>query len=126
MVNADSGQRLAALAPLAAAELDRPTGKRGGVGADHHHLVTDRLDHSSLVWERLGDQCDEPVDRVDRHQLALLLGQLRIAGEVGERDGDLQPPDLAVVVLDVSLHVPDHVTVNQLGQQPPVEEVDHL
>ena len=47
-------------------EADRPVDERGGVRADHHHLVADRLDDPRVVGQRLLDGLDEALDHVQR------------------------------------------------------------
>ena len=75
-------------------EADRPVGERAGVGADDHHLVADRLDDPRVVGQRALDLLDEALDGADGLLVALLLGQPRVAGEVGEGDRDAQAPEV--------------------------------
>ena len=91
VVDPDPRQRPLGLQSL---EADRPIGECDGVRAHDHHLVTDRLDHARVVGQRDLDRLDEPLHRIHRLQLALLLGQPRVAGQIGERDGHPHPPQL--------------------------------
>ena len=84
-----SGCRCAARALLEQAyEAHRPVDERLHVVADHHHLVADRLHHSGVVRQRVGHALDEALHQRERLLLALLLGEARVAGQVGERDRD--------------------------------------
>ena len=101
---------------------DRPVGERARVGADDHHLVADRLDHARVVGQRDLDAGDEPLDDVERLLLPRLLGQPRVAREVGERDRDAQAPEVDVAL---GLHVADDVLLDEVAQEPPVQPVHH-
>ena len=92
-----------------------------GVGADDHHLVADRLDHARVVGQRLADQLDEALDDLERLLLTHLLGQPRVAREVGERDRHPHPPERRVV--GDQLQVPDDVLLEEVVQQPLVHGV---
>ena len=122
VVDADAGQW-----PLVVHELeaDGPVGQRRRVGADDHHLVADRLDHPRVVRERVLDRLDEALDRVERLLLALLLRQPRIAREVREGDGDAQAAEIELVLPEVGLHVPDHVLLDEVGQEALVDVIHH-
>ncbi len=93
----------------------------GRVGADHHHLVADRLHHARLVGQRLLDRLDEALDHVERLLLARLLGQPRVAREVGEGDRHAQAAEL--VARAVELEVPDHVLADEVLQHALVHAV---
>ena len=106
-----------------ALEADGPVDEPRGVGADDHHLVADRLDHARVIGQRHLDVLDEALDRVDRLLFALLLGQSRVAGEVGEGDGHAQAPEVQRRVLEVGLHVPDDVLLDEVRQEALVHAV---
>ena len=89
----------------------------GRVGADDHHLVADRLDHARALGQRHLDVLDEALDGVDRLLLARLLGQARVAGEVGEGDGHAQAPEVQRRAVEVGLHVPDDVLLDEVRQE---------
>ena len=55
--------------------------------------------------------------------VALLLGQARVAGEVGERDRDAQAPEREHLVAHVGLHVTDHVLLDEVREEAPVQPV---
>ncbi len=122
VVDPDPRQRALGLQPL---EADRPVGQRRRVRADDHHLVADRLDHPGLVGQRDLDRLDEPLDRVDGLQLALLLGQPRVAGEVGERDRDPHPAEIDRLAVEIGLHVADHVLLDEVLQVALMDLVHH-
>ena len=103
-------------------EADRPLGQRGGVRADDHDLVADRLHHARVVGQRVLDRVGEALDRVDRQLVAQLLGQARVAGEVGERDRHTQAPDVARA-LEVDLHVADDVLLDRPREEALVHRV---
>ena len=90
-VHADARQRALVVRGL---EGHRPVGQRAGVRADDHHLVADRLDHARVRGKRVGDVLDEALDDPDRLLLPGLLGQPRVAGEVGERDRHVQAAEV--------------------------------
>ena len=94
-------------------ESDRPVHERGHVVADHHHLVADRLHDARVLGDRVLDRLDEALDVRERLLLALLLGEARVAREVGERDRHLDAAQLRVV-LEVHLHVADHVLLHEV------------
>ena len=83
------------------------------VVADDHHLVADRLHHARVLGDRVLHRLDEALDVGQRLLLALLLGEARVAGEVGERHGDLDAAELGIV-LEVHLHVADHVLLDEV------------
>ncbi len=96
-------------------EADRPVEHRRGVGADDHHLVADRLDDARVVGQRVLHRLDEALDDVDRLLLPRLLGQARVAGEVGEGDRHPHAPEVEVAAgLDLELHVADDVLVEEV------------
>ena len=120
-MHADARQRAAVgHQPL---EADGPVDERGGVGADDHHLVADRLDHARVVGQRDLDVLDEALDGVDRLLLALLLGQARVAGEVGEGDRDPQAPEVERRALEVGLHVADDVLLDEVREEALMDAV---
>ena len=86
-----------------------------GVGADDHHLVADRLDHARVVGQRLGDELDEALDDLERLLLADLLGQPRVAGEVGEGDRHAHAPERGVVG-DAASRCADDVLLEEVAQ----------
>ena len=49
-----------------ALEVDGPAGERDHVGADHHDLVAERLDHPGVDGQGVLDGFDEAFDHVDR------------------------------------------------------------
>ena len=104
-------------------EAHRPVGQRRRVGADDHHLVADRLDDARVVGERVLDRLDEALDEVDRLLLPRLLGQPRVAGEVGEGDRDAQAAEVELVVGVVGLHVADDVLLDEVLQEALVDVV---
>ena len=94
-----------------------------GIGADDHHLVADRLDHARVVGQRELDVLDEALDGVDRLLLALLLGQARVAGEVGERDRHPQAAEVELRAVEVGLHVADDVLLDEVREEALVHAV---
>ena len=115
VVQADARQRSAI--GDQALEADGPVDHRARVGADDHHLVADGLDHARALGQRDLDVLDEALDGVDRLLLARLLGQARVARQVGERDGDAQAPEVERRPLEVGLHVPDDVLLDEVRQE---------
>ena len=63
---------------------------------------------------RLPDRLDEALDGADRLLVAVLDGQPRVAGEVGERDRHAQPALLERLLAEVGLHVADHVLLDEV------------
>ena len=121
LVDADARQRALALQLL---EADRPVEQRRRVGGDDHHLVADRLDDAGVVGQRVGDRLDEALDDVDRLVLPRLLGQARVAREVGEGDRHAQAAEVEVGVrVDLELHVADHVLVEEVLEEALVDAV---
>ena len=110
--------------PLAveALEADRPVGEGARVVADDHHLVADRLDDPGVVGERVGDGVDEALDVRERLLLARLLGEARVAGEVGEGDRDAHAAEV-LVLRQLDLHVADHVLLDEVLQEALVDVV---
>ena len=115
----------ARLGPLVeqAHEPDRPVDQRLHVVADHHHLVADRLDHPGVVRQRVRNALHEALDQRQRLLLALLLGEARIAGEVRERDRHPHPPALDLALLELVLHVADHVLRHEVLEKATVHVV---
>ena len=103
-------------------EADRPVGERADVGADDHHLVADRLHDARVVGQRVLDRLGEALDGVDGLLVAQLLGQARVAGEVGEGDRDAQAAEVARA-LEVDLHVPDDVLLDEVREEALVHRV---
>ncbi len=91
-----------------------------GVGTDDHHLVAERLDHARVRRQRLLDGLDEALDRRQRLLVAALHRQARIAGQVGEHDRHAHAPRLRSALGEVGLHVPDHVLLDEVAEQPVV------
>ena len=105
-------------------EADGPVEQRRRVGGDDHHLVPDRLDDAGVVGQRVADPLDEALDDVDRLVLPRLLGQARVAGEVGEGDRHPQAAEVEVAVgVDLELHVADHVLVEEVLQEALVDAI---
>ena len=63
------------------------------------------------------DGLDEALDGVDGLLLALLLGQPRVAGEVGEGDRHAQAPEVELAPLEVGLHVADDVLLDEVRRK---------
>ena len=61
----------------------------------------------AVVGQRLADELDEALDDLERLLLAHLLGQPRVARQVGERDRDPHAAERGVV--GDQLEVADHV-----------------
>ena len=117
VVDPDARQRAP---PEVLLEGHRPVQQRGRVGADDHHLVADRLDDARLVGQRELDLLDEPLDGAHRLLVAELLGQARVARQVGERDRHAQPAEIQPPVAQVGLHVADDVLLDEVLQEPAV------
>ena len=82
-------------------------------------LIT-RASSGSVFCTRL----DEALDDVDRLLLPRLLGQARVAGEVGERDRHPQAAEVEPVAgVDLELHVADDVLVEEVLQEALVDVV---
>ena len=71
------------------------------------------------------DVGDEALDDGRRLLVALLLGELREAREVGEGDRDAHVAELDPGRAEVLLHVPDHVALHEVAQEAAVDELHH-
>ncbi len=54
---------------------------------------------------------------LDRLLVAALLGQARVAGQVGEGDGDPQPAEVQLLLGQVGLHVADDVLLDEVREK---------
>ena len=70
------------------------------------------------------DGLDEALDDVERLLLPRLLGQPRVAGEVGEGDRHAQAPEVEHL-LRVHLEVADDVLLDEVLQEALVQAVHH-
>ena len=91
------------------------------IAADHHHLVTQGLDHASVGGQALADRIDEALHRADRLLVAALDRQARVASEIRERDRDPQAAVLPSAVAEIGLDVADQVLLDEVAQQPVVD-----
>jgi hypothetical protein len=104
-------------------EADRPVDERRRVAAHDHDLVADRLHHASVLGQRVLNDLHEALDRADGLLLAHLLGQPRVAGQVGEGDPDTQAAEVRRLVAELGLHVADHVLLDEVRQEALVDVV---
>jgi len=76
-------------------EADGPVDERGGIVADDHDLVADRLHDPRVLGQRVLDVDDEPLDDVDGVLVADLLDEARVSREVREGERDPQTPEFS-------------------------------
>ncbi len=75
----------------------------------------------------IGSECcdglDEAFHDADGLLVAALLGQARIAGQVGEGDHHAHAPLLGDAAGELGLHVADHVLLDEVPEKAPVQVV---
>jgi hypothetical protein len=118
-MDADPRQRPLGLQLL---EADRPLGQRRRVRGHDHHRVADRLHDPRLVGQRVLHPLDEALDDVERLLLPRLLGQPRVAREVGERDRHAQAAEVELL-LALGLEVPDDVLLDEVVEEALVQVI---
>ena len=103
----------------------RPTAhavSAAGVGADDHHLVAERLDHARVERQRLLDRLDEALDRRSPppRRPARRSGARSRRGR-RTRSPRAGAPPRACSSVEVGLHVADHVLLDEVREQAPVQ-----
>ena len=105
----------------------KPTAQSSSAAASEPTTITSSpivLMIARVVGQRVADRLDEALDDVDRLLLPRLLGQPRVAGEVGEGDRHAQAAEVEVAVgVDLELHVADHVLLDEVLQEALVDAV---
>ena len=105
-------------------EADRPIRQRNRVVPHDHHAVADVLHDPGAARQRFLDRADEGLHQIDRLLLARLLGEPHEADEVRKGDRDPQLTESLGLVVQLRLHVGDHVLLDEVTQEVAMQ-VDH-